>query len=61
MLERELRVETLDRLAVLDPELAAPAMSKMAELTPPVIPSEPPEPPPAAGEFPVARVLRDLG
>ena len=61
VLERELRLETLDRLAVLDPELAAPAMSKMAELTPPVIPSEPPEPPPAPGEFPVARVLRDLG
>ncbi|HEX6023955.1 MAG TPA: hypothetical protein VFZ00_18340 [Solirubrobacter sp.] len=61
VLERELRIETLDRLARLDPELEDRAISEIAELIPPVFSYENLDPPPARREFPVARVLRDLG
>jgi hypothetical protein len=61
VLERELRIETLDRLARLEPVLEDRAISEIAQLTPPVIPFENLDPPPPRREFPVARVLRDLG
>jgi hypothetical protein len=59
VLEREMRIEALGRLRVLDPELAGAAKATWLELimdaaTPPAA-----TPPPARG-FPVDRVLRDL-
>jgi len=57
VLERELRIDTLDRLADLDPVFAArysPDPSEFMAL-------EFLDPPPLRSEFPVERVLRDLG
>jgi hypothetical protein len=62
VLEREIRLETLERLAVLDPGLAPQAMAEMADLAPYGVKSfENLDPPPPRREFPVERVLRDLG
>jgi hypothetical protein len=61
VLERELRIETLYRLATLDPELAGQALTEVADITLPVQSYESLDPPPPRREFPVARVLRDLG
>jgi hypothetical protein len=62
VLERELRIETLDRLARLDPALSDRAIHELAELAPPAITGyENLDPPPPRREFPVERVLRDLG
>jgi hypothetical protein len=60
VLERELRIETLYRLATLDPELAGRAMTEVADIALPAMSFENLDPPPPR-EFPVARVLRDLG
>jgi hypothetical protein len=58
VLERETRLETLDRLAELDPRYEAEGLADIAlEVTS----FESPDPPPPRTEFPVARVLRDLG
>jgi len=57
--ERELRIESLERLAELDPEISERAFNRSIELAfegPPPAP-QPPEP---AGGFPVERVLEDL-
>jgi hypothetical protein len=57
VLERELRIESLDRLMVLDPEVAGRAMSTTGTLRDAVPVPETPEP---QRGFPVERVLRDL-
>ena len=60
MLERELRIETLARLAILDPALAGQAMNESMALSfEAMVPATEAPPTPAAG-FPVERVLRDL-
>ena len=61
VLERELRIETLYRLATLDPELAGRAMTEVADIALPVLSYQNLDPPPPRREFPVERVLRDLG
>ncbi len=57
VLERELRIETLNRLADLDPVFATQYTPDPSEF----IALEFLDPPPPRSEFPVARVLRDLG
>jgi hypothetical protein len=58
VLERELRAETLDRLAELDPRYEAEGLADIAlEVTS----FDSLNPPPPRTEFPVERVLRDLG
>jgi hypothetical protein len=59
VLERELRIEALARLAVLDPELAGQAMNESLALRYEAMVPETEALPPAI-EFPVERVLRDL-
>jgi hypothetical protein len=58
--ERDLRIESLARLALLDEALAGAAMSESLALT--IQAGEPvPEPAPATSNgFPIARVLKDL-
>jgi hypothetical protein len=57
--ERDLRIESLRRLAGLDPELAGAAMNESLALY--YEAGEPlPEAPPIIAGFPIARVLRDL-
>ena len=58
VLERELRIETLDRLAELDPRYEGEGLADIALA---VTSFDSPNPPPPRSEFPVERVLRDLG
>jgi len=60
VLERELRIESLARLAILDEQLAGPALNESLALS--FEAAEPvPEMPPSSGNgFPIARVLKDL-
>ena len=58
VLERETRIETLDRLAELDPRYEAEGLAEMSLA---VTSFEGPDLPPPRSEFPVERVLRDLG
>ena len=58
--ERDLRIESLDRLMVIDPVVAGRAMTATGALRlEEALALEPETPPPARG-FPVERVLRDL-
>jgi hypothetical protein len=57
--ERDMRIESLERLAGLDPELGRAAMNESLALSYEAS-GPPPQAPPAVGGFPVARVLRDL-
>jgi hypothetical protein len=58
-IERELRIETLARLASLDEELSGPAMNESLALTFEIVEAVPDELPVSNG-FPIERVLRDL-
>jgi hypothetical protein len=57
--ERDLRIESLGRLAQLDPELAAPAINESIFLSYALVEPVPEPPAPNAG-FPIERVLKDL-
>jgi hypothetical protein len=59
ILERELRIETLARLAILDPDLSGQAMNESIALSYEML-LPPTEALPPAIEFPVQRVLKDL-
>jgi hypothetical protein len=59
ILERELRIETLARLAVLDPDLSGQAINESIALSFEVL-LPPTEALPPVVEFPVQRVLKDL-
>jgi hypothetical protein len=60
ILERELRIETLARLAVLDPALAGQALNESEALSFEAMLPLPEGPPEENAQFPVERVLRDL-
>ena len=59
VLERELRIESLARLASLDEALSGPALNESLALTFEVAEAVPDELP-ATNGFPIERVLRDL-
>jgi hypothetical protein len=60
ILERELRIETLARLAVLDPGLAGQALNESEALSFETMPPMSEATPEDSARFPVERVLRDL-
>ena len=61
VLEREMRIESLGRLMVIDPEIAGRARTATGTLQlEEALALEPVEAPPPANGFPVERVLRDL-
>jgi hypothetical protein len=58
--ERDLRIESLARLALLDEALAGPAMNESLALTYEATEPVPEMPPPTSNGFPIERVLKDL-